>query len=209
MHMTVSSCPDETKIKSIRTKSESKFNLSCEPRGHHGPFILFYIGTMPPSSALPLKVTPASTPNKPFAKDNMRDQTPTPANGKKPAPANPGEISSPHELTAFVRTRPILLNDRVAQCLLWNVGRDFARAARHEVRRDVDADSRPQYVARYPVGVVGANMFKNFIVEQMSTRVDALEASIQDIINGDITTASVPASPAPVPGIRRSGSGLS
>lgn len=40
---------------------------------------------------------------------------------------------------------------------------------------------------------------------QMSTRVDALEASIQDIINGDL---SVPQSPTPVPGIRRSESGL-
>ena len=39
-------------------------------------------------------------------------------------------------------------------------------------------------------------------VNQMSTRVDALETSIQDIINGDI---SVPASPVPsTPGtIRR------
>jgi hypothetical protein len=32
-------------------------------------------------------------------------------------------------------------------------------------------------------------------VNQMSTRVDALEASIQDIINGDVV--SVPQSPAP------------
>lgn len=41
----------------------------------------------------------------------------------------------------------------------------------------------------------------------MSTRVDALEASIQDIINGDVT---VPQSPSPVPGtpgMRRSDSG--
>lgn len=47
-----------------------------------------------------------------------------------------------------------------------------------------------------------------FLVTQMSTRVDALEASIQDIINGDL---SVPQSPTPVPGtpvIRWSESGL-
>lgn len=45
------------------------------------------------------------------------------------------------------------------------------------------------------------------LVNQMSTRVDALEASIQDIINGDI---SVPQSPSPgTPGgIRRSDSGM-
>jgi heat shock factor-binding protein 1 len=44
-------------------------------------------------------------------------------------------------------------------------------------------------------------------VNQMSTRVDALEASIQDIINGDV---SVPQSPSPgTPGgIRRSDSAL-
>ncbi|KAF9007454.1 hypothetical protein BDQ17DRAFT_1350666, partial [Cyathus striatus] len=44
----------------------------------------------------------------------------------------------------------------------------------------------------------------------MSSRVDALEASIQDIINGDITNVpSVPQSPSPmpVPGMRRSESG--
>ena len=44
-------------------------------------------------------------------------------------------------------------------------------------------------------------------VNQMSVRVDVLEASIQDIINGDVT----PQSPPPVPntpGIRRSDSGL-
>lgn len=45
------------------------------------------------------------------------------------------------------------------------------------------------------------------LVNQMSTRVDALEASIQDIINGDI---SVPQSPSPgTPGgIRMSDSGM-
>ena len=48
--------------------------------------------------------------------------------------------------------------------------------------------------------------FPSFSVNQMSTRVDALELSIQDIINGDI---SVPASPGPVTpgGIRRTESG--
>jgi hypothetical protein len=34
----------------------------------------------------------------------------------------------------------------------------------------------------------------------MSTRVDALEASIQDIINGDV----LPQSPSPIPGSRKS-----
>jgi heat shock factor-binding protein 1 len=49
------------------------------------------------------------------------------------------------------------------------------------------------------------------IVNQMSSRVDALEASIQDIINSDISNSSVPPSPAPngIPNIKRTGSGLS
>lgn len=45
------------------------------------------------------------------------------------------------------------------------------------------------------------------IVNQMSSRVDALENSIQDIINGDV---SVPQSPSPSTpgGMRRSDSGM-
>jgi heat shock factor-binding protein 1 len=53
------------------------------------------------SSALPLKVTP-STPAK---GENERDKTPTPSI-KAPSKATavgPNDISSPHELTAFVR----------------------------------------------------------------------------------------------------------
>jgi len=47
----------------------------------------------------------------------------------------------------------------------------------------------------------------------MSSRVDALEASIQDIINGDISSnvsTSIPQSPSPAPsasGVRKSESG--
>lgn len=48
----------------------------------------------------------------------------------------------------------------------------------------------------------------------MSNRVDALEAAIQDIISGDVTTPSASISSTPLlaagavlPGIRRSGSG--
>jgi heat shock factor-binding protein 1 len=48
----------------------------------------------------------------------------------------------------------------------------------------------------------------------MSNRVDALEAAIQDIISGDVTTPSASMSSTPLltagaalPGIRRSGSG--
>ena len=48
-----------------------------------------------------------------------------------------------------------------------------------------------------------------YVVNEMSTRVLALENSIKDIIEGDNTAGlSVPQSPSPVPGsVRRSGSG--
>ncbi|KAJ7207020.1 hypothetical protein C8J57DRAFT_1099431 [Mycena rebaudengoi] len=120
------------------------------------------------SSALPLKVTP-STPAK--VSENERDKTPTPA--AKPAPKaiiGPSDISSPHELTAFVET------------LLEQLDTKFDEMSTQILDRSTDPNVH---------------------------RVDALEASIQDIINGDV---SVPQSPSPIPGtpggIRRSGSEL-
>ncbi|KZP09043.1 hypothetical protein FIBSPDRAFT_874009 [Athelia psychrophila] len=120
---------------------------------------------MTPSSALPLKVTPASTPMKPQAAPS-RDITPTPI-----APLKPGEISSPHELTAFVET------------LLEQLDTKFDEMSSQILDR----------------------------MGQMSTRVDSLEASIQDIINGD---TSIPTSPMPgsssggTPHTKRTGSAL-
>ncbi|KAJ6553557.1 heat shock factor binding protein 1-domain-containing protein [Mycena vulgaris] len=117
------------------------------------------------SSALPLKVT--ATP----AKESERDKTPTPSikSAASKATIGPGDISSPHELTAFVET------------LLEQLDTKFDEMSTQILDR----------------------------MTQMSTRVDALEASIQDIINGDV---SVPQSPSPIPtsgtGIRRSGSEL-
>ncbi|KAJ8588877.1 hypothetical protein M405DRAFT_685697, partial [Rhizopogon salebrosus TDB-379] len=100
-----------------------------------------------PSTALPLKVTPASTPawtsSQPFTSGS---KTPT----KQAIATNPGEISSPHELTAFVET------------LLEQLDTQFD-----------DMSSR----------ILDQMM-------QMSNRVDALEAAIQDIISGDVTTPS-------------------
>ncbi|KAN0092687.1 Heat shock factor binding protein 1 domain containing protein [Tylopilus felleus] len=54
------------------------------------------------SSALPLKVTPASTPARPHPTSEVASGSRTPT--KQSVTANPGEISSPHELTAFVET---------------------------------------------------------------------------------------------------------
>ncbi|KAJ7760624.1 heat shock factor binding protein 1-domain-containing protein [Mycena maculata] len=115
-------------------------------------------------AALPLKVTP-STPAKGL--ENERDKTPTPSikAATSKATIGPGDISSPHELTAFVET------------LLEQLDTKFDEMSTQILDR----------------------------MTQMSTRVDALEASIHDIINGDV---SVPQSPSPVPGagVRRSGS---
>ncbi|KAJ7470807.1 heat shock factor binding protein 1-domain-containing protein [Mycena latifolia] len=114
------------------------------------------------SSALPLKVTPAT----PAKAENERDKTPTPSiKSTSKATIGPSDISSPHELTAFVET------------LLEQLDTKFDEMSTQILDR----------------------------MAQMSTRVDALEASIQDIINGDV---SVPQSPSPIPGagVRRSGS---
>ncbi|KAF9532678.1 heat shock factor binding protein 1-domain-containing protein [Crepidotus variabilis] len=116
-----------------------------------------------PASAQPLKVP--ATPSK--STDNDKDKTPMPSKQSGPSKLGaiaPKDISSPHELTAFVET------------LLEQLDSKFD-------------DMSSQILER---------------MNQMSTRVDALEMSIQDIINGDI---SVPTSPSPAPatpgGIRR------
>ncbi|KAK0470291.1 heat shock factor binding protein 1-domain-containing protein [Desarmillaria tabescens] len=115
------------------------------------------------SSALPLKVNPPATPKAtPKAQEKERDAAPVPA---KVSVGVVKDISSPHELTAFVET------------LLENLDAKFDEMSTQILDR----------------------------MSQMSTRVDALEASIQDIINGDV---SVPQSPSPGPGVRRSDSGI-
>ncbi|KAI0059257.1 hypothetical protein BV25DRAFT_1918713 [Artomyces pyxidatus] len=146
-------------------------------------------------SALPLKVTPATTPSKlvpthpatssaSSQSNSVSASTSTPGTtpSASPPPAhsvltNPSDISSPHELTAFVET------------LLEQLDSKFD-------------DMSSQILDR---------------MMQMSTRVDALEASIQDIINGDAPnpsptpTPSVPPSPSPLTGgsqPRRTRSGL-
>ncbi|KDQ59134.1 hypothetical protein JAAARDRAFT_33867 [Jaapia argillacea MUCL 33604] len=140
----------------------------------------------PNSSAQPLKVS-GSTPSKPPTRQNTRELTSTPnnANGTGSSSAtnagptsvsivtNPSDISSPHELTAYVESLLEQLDSRFD-------------------------DMSNQILDR---------------MMQMSTRVDALEASIQDIINGDInsTPPPLPQSPPP-PGSgsapKRAGSGL-
>ncbi|PFH46017.1 hypothetical protein AMATHDRAFT_200035 [Amanita thiersii Skay4041] len=121
---------------------------------------------MSSSSALPLNV---ATPSKPTEGD--KDKTPTITGGKhytsntKAGTIAPNDISSPHELTAFVEN------------LLEQLNSNFDEMSNQILER----------------------------MNQMSSRVDALEASIQDIINGDI---SVPQSPSPAPNsLRRNDTG--
>ncbi|EKM77992.1 hypothetical protein AGABI1DRAFT_114845 [Agaricus bisporus var. burnettii JB137-S8] len=130
-----------------------------------------------PSSALPLKVP--STPAK--NGENDKEKTPIPPSKQisiaKSGTLVPGDISSPHELTAFVET------------LLEQLDTKFDDMSKQILER----------------------------MSEMSSRVDALEASIQDIINGDIgggggVSTSVPQSPSPGPsasanGVRKSDSG--
>ncbi|KZT20489.1 hypothetical protein NEOLEDRAFT_1140792 [Neolentinus lepideus HHB14362 ss-1] len=109
------------------------------------------------SPALPLKVNVSASPSKPPSQSSTREPTPMAAPTKQSVMANPADISSPHELTAYVES------------LLEQLDAKFD-------------DMSTQILDR---------------MMQMSSRVDALEASIQDIINGDVTP-SLPQSPSPM-----------
>lgn len=127
-----------------------------------------------PLSAQPLKVASVNG----SSKGDQGSRTPVASRGGSPGPskplANPADISSPHELTAFVET------------LLEQLDAKFDDMSSQIVERMV----------------------------QMSQRVDALEASIQDIINGDAPSSSAPSIPpspgrsASTPQPRRTRSGL-
>ncbi|KAL1747759.1 heat shock factor binding protein 1-domain-containing protein [Schizophyllum fasciatum] len=104
-------------------------------------------------SAAPLKVSSAGS-GEPSASTRPKSTTPLNANGVVP------DISSPHELTAFVETMLEHLDTRFEEM-------------------------STEILAR---------------MEQMSSRVDALEASIYDIINSD--APSMPPSPSPMPQLR-------
>ncbi|KAI8980139.1 heat shock factor binding protein 1-domain-containing protein [Trametes punicea] len=109
------------------------------------------------SPALPLNVAPGSRPA--TAQSSLSTASSTTVGAVKPTP-NPPDISSPHELTAFVES------------LLEQLDQKFD-------------DMSSQILDR---------------MMQMSSRVDALEASIHDIINGDAPappqSSSLPQSPS-------------
>ncbi|KAL0580865.1 hypothetical protein V5O48_001157 [Marasmius crinis-equi] len=112
------------------------------------------------SSAQPLKVNPVTPAKSPDS--DLSEKTPLarrPSSNTKSSNVGPvNNISSPHELTAFVET------------LLEQLDTKFDEMSNQILDR----------------------------MTQMSTRVDALEASIQDIISGDI-----PQSPTATPSALR------
>jgi heat shock factor-binding protein 1 len=167
--------------------------------------ILALISSYAMSSAKPLKF---STPGKSNV-DADRDKTPGPSKLSRKASVGKGtnttpDISSPHELTAFVRPyfKPLifLLTSGIqVENLLEQLDKKFDDMSEQIL------DRSPLFTLLFFEPI--RDLFP-LVVSQMSTRVDALEASIQDIINGDVT-GSVPPSPAPgTPGVRRSGSAL-
>ncbi|KAI0368618.1 hypothetical protein BV20DRAFT_947678 [Pilatotrama ljubarskyi] len=110
------------------------------------------------SPALPLNVAPGSRPA--TAQSTLSTASSTTVGAPKAAP-NPPDISSPHELTAFVES------------LLEQLDQKFD-------------DMSSQILDR---------------MMQMSSRVDALEASIHDIINSDTPAPPLPPSVPQSPSI--------
>lgn len=168
-----------------------------------------------PLSAQPLKVTASGSSSKGGDQGGSR----TPTRGSSPRPpkplSNPADISSPHELTAFVRSLPSFFfrprHDRrtsQVETLLEQLDTKFDDMSSQIIERSALPCS--------PLSCILYDLWSHYMhaVMQMSQRVDALEASIQDIINGDApssSTSSIPSSPSTTPTTlqsRRTRSGL-
>ena len=156
------------------------------------------------SSALPLKVTPASTPARPVPTTEVASDARTPT--KQSVAAIPGEISSPHELTAFVShvysgPLPSSLKEPCSRSKpYWSSWIPSLMRCRRRFWIEVSL-VRIRLISLTDILL---------LVAQMSNRVDALENAIQDIISGDVMTPSASPTqfpPAPLP--RRSVSGVS
>lgn len=153
-----------------------------------------------PLSAQPLKVASVNG----SSKGDQGSRTPVASRGASPGPskplANPADISSPHELTAFVR---FLLFPPFPPS---HHSHRWKRCSSSSMRNSTICPRRSSIAVRCP-----SRCFSCFsllisharTVVQMSQRVDALEASIQDIINGDAPSSSAPSIP---PSPRRSAS---
>ena len=169
-----------------------------------------------PLSAQPLKVTISGSSSK---GDQGGSRTPVASRGSSPRPkplANPADISSPHELTAFVRSCPPLFPPPVH-----GVAEENFRSKHYWsnlIRSSMTCLHKSSNAVRCHVCGVSSYMTYGSrymrAVMQMSQRVDALEASIQDIINGEApssSTSSIPSSPSTTPTTlqsRRTRSGL-
>ena len=169
-----------------------------------------------PLSAQPLKVAFSNG----SSKGDQGSRTPVASRGSSPGPskplANPADISSPHELTAFVRCICVLTFPSSLHFLLPIVSLSNFFFQVETLLEQLDTkfdDMSSQIIDRsawcpHPLShllsssSLISNIVKFFTVMQMSQRVDALEASIQDIINGDApssVTSSIPPSPGTTP----------
>jgi heat shock factor-binding protein 1 len=162
-----------------------------------------------PLSAQPLKVTASGSSSK---GDQVGSRTPVASRGSSPRPrppkplTDPADISSPHELTAFVRSTPFLFfrprHDRrklQVETLLEQLDTKFDDMSSQIIERSALSCSPLSCgVSSY----MAYGLIYMHAVMQMSQRVDALEGSIQDIINGDAptsSTSSIPSSPSTTP----------
>lgn len=103
--------------------------------------VSFELRMSKPPSAQPLKVP--ATPSKSAETD--RDKTPVANKQSVPSKLGtiaPKDISSPHELTAFVSHKVSMHS----WPLILALGGDSSRAIRFQVRRDVVTDFRKEYV---------------------------------------------------------------
>ena len=148
-----------------------------------------------PLSAQPLKVASVNG----SSKGDQGSRTPVASRGGSPGPskplANPADISSPHELTAFVR---FLLSFRTTRPLLTHSPR-WKRCSSSSMRNSTICPRRSSIAVSCSSRCFYITLTHARTVVQMSQRVDSLEASIQDIINGDAPSSSAPSIP-PSPG---------
>ena len=127
----------------------------------------------PSSAALPLNVTPAATPSRPSpAPSSPSGSIVAPSNGAKPA-NQASDISSPHELTAFVSPGTVHARTTHAPrgltgefssmfCRSFVLGRKPVGTARRQIRGHVQPDSGSKSVpfscANSPCSTLNSHM---------------------------------------------------
>lgn len=133
-------------------------------------------------SAQPLNVGPGLN-------NKQIDDVEKPPNPTSTSSNNLRDISSPHELTAFVGVRTYIFHPSSHRCqvenLLGELETKFDNLSSQMLDKSLSICFLPFYMFPFQTPV-----------NQMSDRVDALEAAIQDVINGE----SLPPSPSPQTG---------